>query len=299
MATRKSSAPEPSKSRALAPWQQEMADAAAKQAKAEKSLGGYKAISFRSGILSVDDAAVPGNEMDVVVLLTVHENQWFDRDYDPNKPISPACYSFGDLDADDPEDGMVPHEESESPQNDDCASCPMNVMGSAERGKGKACKNVRRLFVATADCLESAEALQEAEVRMAKLPVTSVKNWATYVRGKLSEELQRPYWGVVTNIKVVPDAKSQFKVLFSFKELIDFDDGIYAALKSKMQEVRGSAINPYPKPSELEAAAPVRPQGRMAEAMQRRGAPAKPAAKTAPAKPAAKAAATPARKSKY
>lgn len=278
-------AAKPSASRAVALWEQDMADAAKRQAEVEKPFGNFKSISLRGGILSVDDNPVDGNELRVVVLCAAHENKFFTGRYDPNVPAVPACYAFGDLDAKDPEETMKPHEEAEDPVHENCADCPNNVMGSAEQGRGKACRNVRRLALVTEDALESADAMKEAEIRMLSTPVTSVGNWANYVRNKLTEELERPYWAVVTKIKLVPDAKSQFKLQFTFEENVDFNDELYAALKERIKEVRSSITAPYPHLEEQPApptrggrAQPMKPVGRAAQAMQKvpvKGAPAK------------------------
>ena len=280
-----------SKSTALVPWEQEMKAAAQRQSSVEKPVGLTKSISTRGGILSIDENAVPGNSLDVVVLVSVHENQMFDGPYNPNVPQVPSCYAFGDPESDDPEENMVPHEKAKNPQDSKCAGCWANEMGSADTGKGKACKNVRRLAVVTSDALDSAEELETAEVRTLKIPVMSVKNWANYVRTKLGEELERPTWGVVTTISVVPDAKSQFKINFAFKELVNFDQGLYDAMKSKIREVTPNMVAPYPELEEEApparggrggrgAAQPLRPTGRAAQAMER-GAKAAPAAKKA------------------
>lgn len=269
-----------SKSTALVPWEQEMKAAAQRQSSVEKPVGLTKSISTRGGILSIDESAVPGNSLDVVVLVSVHENQMFDGPYNPNVPQVPTCYAFGDPESDEPEENMAPHEKAKSPQESKCAGCWANEMGSADTGKGKACKNVRRLAVVTSDALDSAAELETAEVRTLKVPVMSVKNWANYVRTKLGDELERPTWGVVTTISVVPDAKSQFKINFAFKELVNFDQGLYDAMKSKIREVTPNMVAPYP---ELEdeapparggrggrgAAQPMRPTGRAAQAMER------------------------------
>lgn len=315
MATRKG----PAKTTAITVWEEQMAAAATKQAASEKP-STFKSISLRGGQLSVDDSPIPGNELDVVILCSAHENQYYTADFDADNPTIPACYAFSEIDGE--EDGMAPHEESEDKQGDDnglCAACWANQMGSAEKGRGKACKNVRRLAVVTADALESADALNEAETRMMKIPVMSVKGWASYVREKLGE-INRPTWGVVTNIKLVPDPKSQFRVVFTFGELINFDQDLFDAMQAKIKSVAESIVAPYVKMEAPEPAprgrgrpapaarggraapapaaprgrpaapAPVKPQGRMAQAM---------AASAAKQSAGAGRAAAPAKKAKY
>ena len=295
MATKK---PAASKTTALVPWEQEMAAAAAKQASKEKPAGISKAISIRGGVLSIDDNPVEDNELRVIVLASVHENQYYTGAYNPNTPQIPTCYSFGDPEADEPEDSMAPHPDAEEAQSEACANCWANEFGSADAGRGKACKNVRRLVMITEDALESADDLSSAEVRILKVPVMSVKNWGQYVRSKLGTEINRPHWAVVTKIKVVPDPKSQFKVQFSFEELINFDQDLYDAMKKKIVEVTEQATQPYQKPAEEPAppprggrnakAQPMKPVGRAAKAQ-----PMKPvgrAAKAQPMKPVGRAA---------
>lgn len=276
-------------SRALTLWEQKFAAAAERSANAEKDSvgGGLQGISLRNGVLSVDDQPVPGNELDVVVLCAVHENKWYAGDYDPDTPQIPACYAFRTEEEADEGKPMAPHAESTDPQGDadgQCEGCEHNQWGSADRGRGKACKNIRRLALVTSDSIESANALEEAEVRTLSLPVTSVRAWATYVRNTLATDLGRPYWGVVTNIKVVPDKKTQFRVVFTLGELIDFDDALFTALEKRQQATLPELVKPYilvdredeppARPARGSApkkgtTAPLKPVGRAAQAMQK------------------------------
>lgn len=279
-----------------------MAQFAEEAAANERGGSGFLKISTRGGILSVDDTPVEDNELRIVVLAAVYENQYFDQDYNPNHPIVPVCYSFSDPTrpaADKPEEYMVPHEEAEDPQSDSCAECPLNVMGSADRGRGKACKNIRRLAVITDDSLDD---LESAEVRALNVPVTSVKNWAKFVK-HISDSFKRPPWGVVAMLKVVPDAKSQFQLTFAFEELIEFDEESYAAMKAKIAEVQKDMTQPYPKQSDLDAMQPPAPpprgnrgnRGRQTQAEPPAPAP-KGRGRQAEAAPTSK---TPQRKAKY
>lgn len=243
---------------AIQKWDEELAAYAEQQASTEQA-SGYKSVSIQGGQLTVDDNPVEGNEMNVVVLAAIHENQYYAGAFVPGAPNLPVCYAFGDPSDGDPEDTMAPHEKCPDKQHDGyCADCPKNQWGSAETGKGKACKNVRKLAIITEDALD--EDLDEAEVRTLKVPVTSVKNWASYVRNKLLE-VKRPCWGVVTKIKVVPDRKSQFKVTFGLESLIEFDGTLYPKLKSKVDAALKDLQAPYPEPSEEEEPAP-KPRGR-------------------------------------
>lgn len=225
-------------------WDEEMAKYADAAAKTEESVALGQFISMRAGQLSFNGVAFPDNEMDVVVMDHVMENTYYTGRYDSENPASPVCYAFGREDAE-----MAPHEKSAQPQNETCKGCELNEYGSSETGKGKACKNSRRLALITSDSLEN---LEEAQVVYMKIPVTSVKGWAQHV-DSLKKSLRKPPFAVVTRVKVVPDPKSQFKVLFSLVE--EIDGANFAALVAKHNLVKQSIIFPYAENSASAAGA--------------------------------------------
>lgn len=269
-------APKKPKGGAVVVWQEQMAAAAKKQAAVEQVTGSFKSIGTRSGILSIDDSPVKNNELRCIVLASAFENQRYEGAFDPSAISVPVCFALS-LEGED----MAPHENSQSPQCDTCDACELNVMGSADTGRGKGCKNIRRLLLVTEDALESAEAMQEAEARMLKVPVTSVKNWSKYVH-KLQEETERPSWGVITLVSIVPDAKTQFKIIFTLEELIEFDQATFDAMQAKIADLEKDIVAPYAVPSEEEAPQPTRGARRPAPAAK------KPARGAAPAKAAGK-----------
>lgn len=211
------------------------------------------AISFRNGQMTIGGAPVPDNNMNFIVVASVHERALYDGLYDPNKPRSPVCFALSTDGRD-----MGPHEASENPQGDEdgkCFSCPMNEWGSAGNNrKGKACKEIRRLGVIPTDKLESAEDIIGAEVATAKIPVTSVGNWATYVQ-TLSTGYNVPFWAVITNISVAPHIKNQFEVSFDFADEID-DVPALRAIKAKREDVLKLLMEPYSPNAQEEAAPP-------------------------------------------
>jgi hypothetical protein len=253
-------------STALVPWEEEMAKRAKKAAKHEVPYASFKKISTQGGILKVDDEAIADNSLDIVIIGALHENQWYSKPFDPRAPTVPDCYAFNDPDGDEdtkPEDTMVAHAEAENPQGvedpneqgangNPCNDCWANRMGSADTGRGKACKNIRRLAVITADALEDAESLANAEVRALNVPVMSTFGWAKYVN-KLADDMGRDYAGVITTLSLVPDPKSQFKVEFAFNSLINFDQGLWEAMEAKRKDAMASLLSPYPKQADLDA----------------------------------------------
>jgi hypothetical protein len=184
------------------------ADAAKAQEKPDN-----KWISFKSGMLAFNGNVAPGNKLKCVVISSAHENQFFPNAYDPDKLVSPNCYAIAhDPDHLEPVLDEVTHAESDS-----CSRCPKNEWVENAKGKSmKECKNVRRIALITEDQIPNG---LSAEVLYAKLPVMSVQNWAKFVT-QISSVVKRPSWGVVCEMSVVPDVKSQFRVQFQFVSLV-------------------------------------------------------------------------------
>lgn len=173
---------------ALAKWDEALAAKAKAAKRVASAIGGgsRNVLSFKGGRMSYQGGNVPGNELEVVVLSAINENNYFADAYDPNNPASPACYAFGSPDGED--ENMGPNRDHFKGREDviqsetgRCADCPHNEWGSAEKGRGKACKNVVSLAMVTSDALDSEEAMAKAEVFYAKLPVTSGKSWKGFV----------------------------------------------------------------------------------------------------------------------
>ena len=233
--------------------------------------GGGSFVSVQGGRLSFQGAEIPGNKMIVVVVDHILENLYYgDERYDPENPSPPLAYAFGR-----DEDTIRWHENSiEEYAGELCKDSDINQWGSADKGKGKACKNIRRLALLTEDQIEDAESIEAATPAYMKIPVTSVKGWAGYVR-QLANTLERPPLGVLTEISVVPDPKSQFKVQFKLVEAID-DAEILEALFAKQEIVEKEIEFPYAPASEEEEEEDERPaRGRAKPAAKKKAAPAR------------------------
>ena len=217
-------------------WDEEMARLATAAADIEKNVGGGSFLGTQGGILTYKSTPVPNNNIDVVVVHHIMENSFYEGTFNPNNPQPPVCFAFGE-----DEDSMTPHEKATKPQHENCKECPQNQWGSADVGRGKACKNTRRIAIITeADLTNS---VPDAEVVYLRPPVTSVKGWAGYVKS-LAETIHRPPLGVVTNISMAPDPKTQFKVLFKLKHQIDDSEQI-GALLEKRKSVAAEIDFPY------------------------------------------------------
>lgn len=196
---------------AVISWEERLAGYAAEAAAEETVQGTF--ISLRGGRISIDKQPVAGNVLDCVVIAYARENAWYPGKFDPNNPVPPRCYAIQPVRANTNELDMAPHVDVEEPVAELCDGCPKNEWKSGDGGKGKACKNVRRLALIPADALKSSQGVSEADVLYLKLPVLSVQNWSKYVNA-VAAEYKRPPFAMVTQISTEPDAKAQFKVTF-------------------------------------------------------------------------------------
>lgn len=221
----------------VAAWQAELNAMTVATQETEKPSSNWA--SFRSGILKINDMQMKDNKAPIVVLQSLFENQWYKDKFDPNNPATPHCFAFAERDED-----LAPHPDSLSPQAESCAVCPKNAWKSdPDGGKGKACKNVRRIaFISAADTGNA-----KAEVVFAKLPVMSVKNWSSYA-SQIANVLKLPPLAVVTEMQVSPDAKSQFQVNFALVDKVHEEH--IPNLLSKRKEMYAAFTAPYDKPVE-------------------------------------------------
>jgi hypothetical protein len=233
-------------------WEKELAEMATVAAEQEASAATGQFFGLKGGRLTFNDAPLPNNEMAVVVLDGILENVYYEGKYDPESLQSPTCFAFG---RDERE--MRPHDKVVSAQNPQCMNCPLNQFGSADVGKGKACRNTRRLAMIAAGTIqngrftpfEDLDHFKTAAIAYMKLPVTSVKGYATFVK-QLAGTLKRPPFAVFTKVKVVPDDKSQFKV--TFEALATAPTELLNVLKKRHEEAKEAIDFPYIPAEEVE-----------------------------------------------
>lgn len=219
-------------------WMKQLAESA-KQAAAQEPVTG-KFLSLKGGHMSFQGNPIPNNRMPVIVLDAIIEHQYYVGEFNPEQAASPICYAFG---RETP--SMEPHILSAKKQSDVCATCEQFKWGSDPKGrKGKACKEVRRLALLDGNLIDKGpEAVLAGEVVFAKIPVTSVRAWASYV-SQLSNVMQRPPFGVITDFALKPDARTTFTCQFSFFKSID-DPAILQAITER----RKSLVIDFPYPS--------------------------------------------------
>lgn len=224
-------------------------DAAAKE---RPSVG---RISLKAGVMSYGGTAVPGNNMDVIIIGSAYRNVWYAGRYDANNIVNPNCFAFStdeetlEAHANVPE---APPTDEESPgvrgENERaCNGCSKGAWGSDPGGgRGKACKQTRRLLLLPADVLQAedvAKAIKESEMAILDVPVTSVKGYANLV-STLSASQGLPVWAAVTNVLVQPDAKTQFKVVFTPLHAAG-NEQVIRALMLRREEANRLALQPF------------------------------------------------------
>lgn len=268
MTTKKPAAP---KTTGLVKWDEELAKQAEVAARMEANNGGGQFFSTKGGILSWQDAPLPNNQMAVVILDFVLENVYYEGRYDPDVPQSPVCFAFGR-----DEKTIAPHKIVVEAGNQQCgaaglcAGCKMNEFGTAEVGKGKACRNTRRLGMIPAgtfnaagkfELIEDEEHFASTAVGFMKLPVTSVKGYASFVK-QVAGALRRPPFGIVTRVRVMPDPKSQFKVVF--EPVMNLPDELMGIIMQRHEEVKSTIDFPY-QPNDEEQVLPPKRGSRAAQ----------------------------------
>jgi len=251
------------KSTALVNYDAEFAQAAlAAQSRAQKASGTAKTIKTKAGILMVDGAQVPGNQLIAIVVEDLPAKGYYDGAYVEGQGSSPCCFAFQDDDLDAP---MRPHSESLKPQHDICATCPKNAYGSAIKadgtpGKGKACKDGRRLIVMGAGVVEKGQlklfdedTLRKQPLYQLTTPATSCPIWDSYVK-QIATMYGRPPYAVLTRISARPHVSNQFEIIHEY--LGNIPNELVAAVLSRRDEAVALARQPYSPPIDRPAAAP-------------------------------------------
>ncbi len=249
--------------KAVANWDEQLAADAEVAANMEESTASGQFFSVKGGVLSFNDAPLPDNQVAVVIVDHILENVFYEGAYDPDDPCGPTCFAFGRND-----DEMEPHQkvvDAEQFQGEVCKDCENNEWGSADTGRGKACRNTRRLALIPAgnfndktgdfEPFEDEEHYESAAIAFIKLPVTSVKGYAAFVK-QVASALKRPPHGVFTKIKVVPDPSSQFKVVF--EPIGQVPNDVLGAIMKRHEEAQGIIEFPYELDSEQEEKKPAR-----------------------------------------
>lgn len=264
----------PTKSTAVANYDEQLAAMMQQEVEIEKSVNtGGKFISTKGGQLTYDGQPMKNNEMYVVIVDHIFENAYYEGRFNPDNPQPPTCFAFGRNEKD-----LIPHvnvTEAGQDQCDNCTGCPLNQWGS--EGRGKACKNVRRLALLPAghvdhktDELElyDEDHFAAAEVAYLKLPVTSTKGFSTYVK-QVAQAYNKPVLGVITRVYTTPDPKTQYKV--NFEAIDEVPAELLGTLMQRRSAVMEEIDFPYSLEREGHEESKPKGRGRQAPGSVKRG----------------------------
>lgn len=229
---------------------QEQAQAAS--ARETAGLGGQK-IQVRGKHFVADDADL-GETISVVVLASAYVNTYYDRPYDPEgDATSPACYAVALEEADLASAEDSPAAQSEGGAGNPCATCWANQFESAQTGRGKACRNGRRLILKLMTDVEE-HGVEGAPSRELTLSPKALKHWGRYVRG-LARVHKMPPHGVVTEFSFDPN--SEYPIIVP-----RFADALGPEQLAAAVEATAEAEDEALRPFDVSSYEPPRPVGK-------------------------------------
>jgi len=209
----------------------------AKEDSARLPSGGGSYISIRGKNFSFQGAVLE-DPLKVVAIDYGFENALYEGKWDPETPQPPVCFAVAKT-----LDDLAPHESSPKPQAESCRECPHNQFGTADTGKGKACKNsIRLALLSTATKKFDAGYVEKADPALMRLPPTSTKHFRGYLK-KVTEGLQLPLFSIVTALSFDEEATTPV-VIPQFEEEIS-DRKTLTALIGKRDAVQDALLQPF------------------------------------------------------
>lgn len=209
----------------------------AKEDSARLPTGGGASVSIKGKRFSFQGATLE-EPMKAIVIDYGFENSLYEAAYDEENPQSPVCFAMAKIQED-----MSPHETSPKPQSETCHDCPHNQFGSAEKGKGKACKNsIRLALISTETKVLNDEYVKKAESVIMRLPPSSLKHFRGYLK-KITEGLQLPLFSVITGFSFDEEAATPI-VVPQFEDEIS-DRKLLATLVQKRETVQETLLQPF------------------------------------------------------
>lgn len=235
----------------------------------KERVSGAQFISTKGGEFHLGEEDL-GEQMCVIICDAIFENTYYEGRYNAKELSPPRCYAFGR----EPEnmvpglvevDGkerdlfleMDPEEAWFEPQNETCDGCPHLEWGSSDTGRGKACQERRRLAVIPAgiyiwdkkekdwvlELFDDPDDLASVDMAYLKVPVTSTKHWARYV--KQLSAMGRPPFGAITRI-FIEKTDNQFDIMFELVE--EVPNALATTIRDRWQEAMSSIVTPYRVP---------------------------------------------------
>jgi hypothetical protein len=235
-------------------WEDKLAEYAKQTADSETVAAGTFA-SIKDG-LHIGGNRMADDQAEVVVLDYICENNMYKGAFNPKNPQPPTCYAFGRK-----EEELVPHEKAQGYWDEEsetfikpesCAECPMNEWPESGEG-GKPCKNMRRVAFISANGLDTAEAVEGADLVQLKVPPTSLKPWKQYIRA-VAQSNGHPMFAVTT---VRAEKDEWDRVFFSATGAVEQD--LWPAIEARHEACEETMTQAYPDYKEPAPAAKGKP----------------------------------------
>jgi hypothetical protein len=169
-----------------------------------------------------------GKSLQVVVLDHSMVHAYYDRPYDANKPMPPACFAVAQR-----KDDLEPVDDSPVHQSTNCSTCPMNLFKSAANGKAKACKNTRLLAVVPVNNIA------EAPIWLLSVPPSSTGKYDTYIKDLADEQQLTPLFCAT---EVSQDKKISYAAP-RFRSVDTLDKTSVAAAITRMEEAKALVLS--------------------------------------------------------
>ena len=110
-------------------------------------------ISTKGKTFTLPDGTSDPGPMNCIILDWCTANIYFEGIYNPKDVKPPVCWALSKE-----VEGMKPSKDAPKRQHDNCKKCPQNEWASdPQGGRGKACKNTRRLVIARPDADETTQ----------------------------------------------------------------------------------------------------------------------------------------------
>lgn len=208
-----------------------------------------KRISIKGGVfrMIVDGKEIAQNEDRAMNIVIVAANanvsrSYYEDTYVEGQVLAPTCWS---------NDGISPDTKVSEPQSGKCASCPQNIAGSAESGKGRACRFSQRLAVTLENDLKG-------DVYQLTLPAQSI--FGNVENGKMPLQAYAKFLGshglpitaIVTEMRF-DTASATPKLTFKAVRPLEADEMALAQEKGQSAEAKTAIAN---NPATLDGAKP-------------------------------------------
>jgi hypothetical protein len=207
-------------------------------------MGGAPIIRTRGKKFKIDETVLKA-PLQVVVLGTSLVNAWYDNDYDPETPGAPACTAIGEVGK---EAEMAPPDSVPKKQHETCRGCPQAAFGTADKGRGKACKNSRRVAV-----IGMTDDRPEPQVMLLNIPPTGLRKFSAYVK-QIASVVDRPLHGVITSFDFDEDQDWPCPVP-TFVKAIDNVALAQKALKARERAMKELLFSPIDTSGYIDPAA--------------------------------------------